>query len=170
MQKNSNKAQSGNQVRRWHMVDLCNDPRSSSAILRGHGDGRDKLCEKFVEYWHRKRPELTEDDLFFRFERYAFMLMIITHRCMGNRGVMNDRVCITLMRLLMFMGWYGPKHDPQAFTVAWIQRVRRSESRTVRLSELFSPWLGSAGAEASNRKTDQVDLVRSARSSSPIRR
>lgn len=74
------RAQSNNQVRRWHTIDLRNDPRSSSAILRGHSDGRDKLCEKFIEYWQRRRPELTEDDRFFRFERYAFTIMVITHR------------------------------------------------------------------------------------------
>ena len=155
MHTNSNKTQSGNQVYRWHTVDLRNDPRSSSAILRGHGDGRDKLCEKFVEYWHRKRPELTEDDLFFRFERYAFMFMVITHRCLGNRGAMNDRVSIALMRFLMLVGWYGPKHNPQAFKVAWVQRVKKRESRTVRLSELFSPWVDNASADASARKANE---------------
>jgi uncharacterized short protein YbdD (DUF466 family) len=88
-------------------IDLQNEPRSSTAILRGNGDGRDRCYERFVEYWRRKQPDLPEDDLCSGFERYSSQAMYISHRWFGKYGYISGRAAITLLRIWMLFGWYG---------------------------------------------------------------
>lgn len=91
----------------WQAADLRDEPRSRSATLRGCGDGRDRLCEMFFEHWQQKRPDLSEDDLCWQFERHASLAFSISRRWFGKRIAFDEETSIVLMRVWMFFGWYG---------------------------------------------------------------
>lgn len=96
-------------VSSWGAVDLRDEPRSRSAALHGGGDGRDKLCDRFFDYWHHRQPDLSEHDLCYRFERYTFRAMVFSKRWLGIYGAVNNRTSIFLLRFWMLLGWFGPK-------------------------------------------------------------
>jgi hypothetical protein len=90
-----------------HPIDLRYEPRSTTAILRGNGDGRDRCYERFVEHWRLKQPDLSEDDLRSGFERFSWLAMHISHRWFGKYGYISGRAAISLLRIWMLFGWYG---------------------------------------------------------------
>jgi len=92
-------------------IDLRSEPRSSSAILCGRGDGRDNLYEVFTEYWRRTRPALTEEELGGGFEQYAWQAMRFSSRWFGNIGRISGRTSVAVMRCWLFFGWYGSEAD-----------------------------------------------------------
>lgn len=46
-----------------HSIWCVNDPRSVGAMLRGRGDGREKLYLQFCEFHRAQNPRVTEDEL-----------------------------------------------------------------------------------------------------------
>lgn len=46
-----------------HSIWCVNDPRSVGAMLRGRGDGREKLYLQFCEIHRAQNPRVTEDEL-----------------------------------------------------------------------------------------------------------
>lgn len=50
---------------------LRHDPRSVTAMLHGEGDGREKLYEKYVRYWKKRNPALSEETLHAGYAEYA---------------------------------------------------------------------------------------------------
>jgi hypothetical protein len=57
--------------RQGNCVWLENDPRSVAAMLRGKGDGREKLYERFEKYWRKKNPAGSELCLHEAYAKYA---------------------------------------------------------------------------------------------------
>ena len=90
---------------------LDDDPSSVSAMLRGRGDKREKLYERFAQHWHNRRPNLTEDEICAQYRNYAFEMELLVSKLFFRRAsfrriVWQLRVSRLMMGIAMRMNIY----------------------------------------------------------------
>jgi hypothetical protein len=77
------------------------DPCSVSAMLRGRGDGREKLYERFSAYWHDRHPEMGEDEIAEKYERYTCDVVFLMWRPFKLKGHLGMRWSLFALSLRM---------------------------------------------------------------------
>ena len=86
--------------------DMRSVPSSSSAALAGLGDGRHTAYEKFFEYWRKKRPELTDEEINTRFYEFIPGGRIFCSRFLSFDQ--RNKVIFLVVKARMGLGMYGP--------------------------------------------------------------
>lgn len=90
---------------------LQHDPRSALAMLRGCGDGREKLYERFCAYHRGVNPAVTEEDLVDGYAEYAAKMDATCRRSATVAGGLSQySSTFQILRPFFFVGRLIDRH------------------------------------------------------------